>query len=69
MCIRDSAYISRKFSRRAFVMLGFGGFGGLINMAYSMNAMIHNTSWVTERTMGRLALGGKIPRSPSTSIG
>ena len=45
------AYISRKFSRRAFVMLGFGGFGGLINMAYSMNAMIHNTSWVTERTM------------------
>ena len=31
----------------AFVMLGFGGFGGLINMAYGMNAMVHNTAWVT----------------------
>jgi cytochrome c oxidase subunit I len=31
----------------SFVMLGFGGFGGLINMGYGMNAMIHNTSWVT----------------------
>jgi hypothetical protein len=44
------AYISRKFSRRlrhAWVRRA----GGLINMAYSMNAMIHNTSWVTERTM------------------
>jgi cytochrome c oxidase subunit I len=31
----------------SLVMLGFGGFGGLINMSYAMNAMIHNTSWVT----------------------
>jgi cytochrome c oxidase subunit I len=31
----------------AFIMLGFGGFGGLINMGYGMNAMIHNTAWVT----------------------
>jgi cytochrome c oxidase subunit I len=31
----------------SFLMLGFGGFGGLINMGYGMNAMIHNTSWVT----------------------
>jgi cytochrome c oxidase subunit I len=31
----------------SFVMLGFGGFGGLINMGYGMNAMVHNTSWVT----------------------
>jgi cytochrome c oxidase subunit 1 len=31
----------------SFVMLGFGGLGGLINMAYGMNAMVHNTSWVT----------------------
>ncbi len=31
----------------AFIMLGFGGFGGLINMGYGMNAMVHNTSWVT----------------------
>jgi cytochrome c oxidase subunit 1 len=31
----------------SLVMLGLGGFGGLINMSYAMNAMIHNTSWVT----------------------
>jgi len=31
----------------SFVMLGFGGFGGLINMAYGMNALVHNTSWIT----------------------
>jgi cytochrome c oxidase subunit 1 len=31
----------------AFIMLGFGGFGGMINMGYGMNAMVHNTSWVT----------------------
>jgi cytochrome c oxidase subunit 1 len=31
----------------AFVMLWFGGGGGLINMSYGMNALIHNTSWVT----------------------
>ncbi len=31
----------------SFFMLWFGGFGGLINMSYGMNAMIHNTSWVT----------------------
>jgi cytochrome c oxidase subunit 1 len=30
----------------AFAMLWFGGFGGLINMSYGMNAMVHNTSWV-----------------------
>jgi cytochrome c oxidase subunit 1 len=29
------------------VMLGLGGFGGLINMSYAMNSMIHNTAWVT----------------------
>ena len=31
----------------SLVMLGFGGFGGLINMSYGMNMMIHNTAWVT----------------------
>ena len=31
----------------AFVMLFFGGGGGLVNMSYGMNAMVHNTSWVT----------------------
>jgi cytochrome c oxidase subunit 1 len=30
----------------ALVMLGLGGFGGLVNMSYAMNAMIHNTAWV-----------------------
>ncbi len=30
----------------SLVMLGLGGFGGLINMSYAMNAMIHNTAWV-----------------------
>ena len=31
----------------AFVMLWFGGEGGLVNMSYGMNAMVHNTAWVT----------------------
>ena len=31
----------------AFVMLWFGGGGGLVNMSYGMNAMVHNTAWVT----------------------
>jgi cytochrome c oxidase subunit 1 len=30
----------------SLLMLGLGGFGGLINMTYAMNAMIHNTAWV-----------------------
>lgn len=42
----------------AFVMLGFGGFGGLINMAYGMNAMIYNTSWVTAHF--HLIFGGSV---------
>ena len=25
----------------------FGGFGGAINASYAMNAMVHNTQWVT----------------------
>ncbi|HEX5077605.1 MAG TPA: cbb3-type cytochrome c oxidase subunit I [Geminicoccaceae bacterium] len=42
----------------AFVMLGLGGFGGLINMSYGMNAMIHNTSWVTAHF--HLIFGGSV---------
>jgi cytochrome c oxidase subunit 1 len=42
----------------AFVMLGFGGFGGLVNMAYGMNAMTHNTSWVTAHF--HLIFGGSV---------
>jgi cytochrome c oxidase subunit 1 len=36
------------FSSVALSMITFalGGFGGAINAAYSMNAMIHNTAWV-----------------------
>ena len=30
----------------SLVMLIFGGFGGIINASYAMNAMIHNTAWV-----------------------
>jgi cytochrome c oxidase subunit I len=31
----------------SFVMLGFGGAGGLINMSYQLDATVHNTQWVT----------------------
>ncbi len=31
----------------AMLMLTAGGFGGVINASYSMNAMVHNTQWVT----------------------
>ncbi|HET6616406.1 MAG TPA: b(o/a)3-type cytochrome-c oxidase subunit 1 [Gemmatimonadota bacterium] len=36
------------FTAVALAILTFvvGGFGGMINAAYSMNAMIHNTAWV-----------------------
>jgi cytochrome c oxidase subunit I len=40
----------------SLVMLGLGGFGGIINMSYAMNSMIHNTSWVTAHF--HLILGG-----------
>jgi cytochrome c oxidase subunit 1 len=39
-------------------MLGLGGFGGLINMSYAMNNMIHNTSWVTAHF--HLIFGGAV---------
>lgn len=41
-----------------FIMLGFGGFGGIINMGYGMNAMVHNTSWVTAHF--HLIFGGSV---------
>ena len=31
----------------SFIMLGFGGAGGLINMSYQLNETIHNTQWIT----------------------
>ena len=30
----------------AMITFAFGGFGGAINAAYAMNAMIHNTAWI-----------------------
>jgi len=42
----------------SFVMLGFGGAGGLINMSYQLNSTIHNTQWVTGHF--HLIFGGAI---------
>jgi cytochrome c oxidase subunit 1 len=39
-------------------MLGFGGFGGVVNMSYGMNAMVHNTTWVTAHF--HLIFGGTV---------
>jgi cytochrome c oxidase subunit 1 len=30
----------------AIIAFAFGGFGGAINAAYAMNAMVHNTAWI-----------------------
>jgi cytochrome c oxidase subunit 1 len=42
----------------SFVMLGFGGAGGLINMSFQLNSTIHNTQWVTGHF--HLIFGGAI---------
>ena len=42
----------------SFIMLGFGGAGGIINMTYQLNASIHNTQWVTGHF--HLIFGGAI---------
>src|SRR4029079_15054887 len=42
----------------AFFMLWFGGGGGLINMSYGMNAMVHNPSWGTAHF--HLIFGGTV---------
>lgn len=42
----------------SLIMLGLGGFGGLINMSYAMNSMIHNTAWVTAHF--HLIFGGAV---------
>jgi cytochrome c oxidase subunit I len=31
----------------SFVILGFGGAGGLVNMSYQLDTSIHNTQWIT----------------------
>ncbi len=42
----------------SFVMLGFGGAGGLINMSYQLDFTIHNTQWITGHF--HLIFGGAI---------
>jgi cytochrome c oxidase subunit I len=42
----------------SFVMLFFGGGSGLVNMGYGLNALIHNTSWVTAHF--HLIFGGAV---------
>jgi cytochrome c oxidase subunit 1 len=42
----------------SFVMLGFGGAGGLVNMSYQLNETVHNTQWVTGHF--HLIFGGAI---------
>ncbi|WP_167758742.1 cbb3-type cytochrome c oxidase subunit I [Zemynaea arenosa] len=31
----------------SFILLGFGGAGGLINMSYQLDFAVHNTQWIT----------------------
>ena len=42
----------------SFVMLGFGGAGGIINMTYQLDFAIHNTQWITGHF--HLIFGGAI---------
>ncbi len=42
----------------SFLMLGFGGAGGIINMSYQLDASIHNTQWITGHF--HLIFGGAI---------
>jgi cytochrome c oxidase subunit 1 len=39
----DPFFVSVALAMIAFI---FGGFGGAINAAYAMNAMVHNTAWI-----------------------
>jgi cytochrome c oxidase subunit I len=41
---RNPIMLAAAFS---FVMLGFGGAGGLINMSYQLDTTVHNTQWIT----------------------
>jgi cytochrome c oxidase subunit 1 len=42
----------------SFVMLGFGGAGGIINMTYQLDSSVHNTQWITGHF--HLIFGGAI---------
>jgi cytochrome c oxidase subunit 1 len=52
---RNPIMLATAFS---FVMLGFGGAGGLINMSYQLDSSIHNTQWITGHF--HLIFGGAI---------
>ena len=52
---RNPVMLGAAFS---FIMLGFGGAGGIINMSYQLNSTIHNTQWVTGHF--HLIFGGAI---------
>jgi cytochrome c oxidase subunit 1 len=42
----------------SLLLLAPGGFGGIVNMSFAMNAMIHNTSWVNAHF--HLIFGGAV---------
>jgi cytochrome c oxidase subunit 1 len=42
----------------SFILLGFGGAGGLINMSYQLDETVHNTQWITGHF--HLIFGGAI---------
>lgn len=42
----------------SLIMLGLGGFGGVVNMSFAMNTAIHNTQWVTAHF--HLIFGGAV---------
>jgi cytochrome c oxidase subunit 1 len=42
----------------SFILLGFGGAGGLINMSYQLDFAVHNTQWITGHF--HLIFGGAI---------
>jgi cytochrome c oxidase subunit 1 len=42
----------------SFILLGFGGAGGIINMSYQLDFTIHNTQWITGHF--HLIFGGAI---------
>jgi cytochrome c oxidase subunit 1 len=52
---RNPVMLGAAFS---FIMLGFGGAGGIINMSYQLDSTIHNTQWVTGHF--HLIFGGAI---------
>ena len=52
---RNPIMLATTFS---FILLGFGGAGGLINMSYQLDAAVHNTQWITGHF--HLIFGGAI---------